>query len=562
MELGPYVPLESTNCTLESFLGCGSFGYVFQAVNERGKVSAVKIIFFETSGKTLEEQEAEKLRLSREYKLMAGKKHDNLVEILKSTHKPFTVEDIQALLDIPCIQDRDDVRATLRFRSFQAEERKQIPTLCIQMELCGKTLRHWLNINNEIDNPNLRSVRRNIVKDMYNGLKYLHLNKIIHRDFRPENIMFSFSSTGGEEFAFPIKLGDFGLCRKVHSEHTVTDTLTPFVGSVTYRAPETNFTDYSIPADLYSFGLVSWEILQIIKQKDTRSMFHRLVHDSQKHLVIEADWWFPRWAELIIKLTKRRVQDRIQVCDEILLMDAIKSEVTVESHKQLSAIQDSLVPGYIVNINIKDDTSKFYYFKVDNVTYNGVNSTSLQHLRLEIGGNSCTIKNLTLESLRIQSNNCIVSNVICDQVDVDGDGNQLSNVETLHMGEAVGNSGFGISIWGENNTLESFKCCNTLAKVIEIHVRSILRQSVDWEAFAQRFGPVCIYFSKSSDSCTIKNANIRNAFISGTRHGLLDIECNNVIQINGLDHSIKSSDAVNLIDNSKRSLIRLDLCKK
>ncbi|OXA38648.1 Cyclin-dependent kinase 4 [Folsomia candida] len=532
MELGPYVPLESTNCRLESFLGFGSFGYVFQGVNERGKVSAVKIIFVETSGRTPEEQEAEKHRLSREYKLIAGKKHDNLVEILKSTHKPFTVEDIQALLDIPCIQDRDDIRATLRYRLFQAEEKKQIPTLSIQMELCGKTLRHWLNINNEVDNPNLRSVRRNIVKDMYDGLKYLHLNKIIHRDFRPENIMFSFSSNG-EEFEFPVKVGDFGLCRRVHSEYTVTETLTPFVGSVTYRAPETNFTDYSIPADLYSFGLVSWEILQVIKQKDTRSMFHRLVHDSQNHLVIGADWWFPRWAELIIQLTKRRVQDRIQGCEDRLLMGALRSEITVESHKQFSAIQDFLVPGYIVNINIKDKASKFYYFKVDHVTFNGVNALSLQHL----------------------------SNVICDQMDIDGDGNQLINIETLHMGEAVGNSGFGISIWGDNNILESFKCCNILAKVMENHERSILRQSVDWEAFAQRFGPICIYLSKSSESCIIKNANLRNAFISGARHGLLDIECNNVIQINGLDHSTKNLDAVNLIDNSKRSLIRLDFYK-
>ncbi|XP_021966505.1 sporulation protein kinase pit1 [Folsomia candida] len=358
--------------SLESFLGYGSFGYVFQGVSGQVNLSAVKIIFTDALG-NLVGDETDKLRLSREYKLMRGKKHDNLVEILKATDTPFTEEDVNILRNIRCLQNNEDVLDQLYSLSRRAHRKTQIPTLCIQMELCGKTLRHWLTRNNEVDNPELHPIRKRIVLDMYEGLKYLHNNKIMHRDFRPENIMFSFSPTG-EEFAFPVKVGDFGLCRKVHDEHTVTKTLTCFVGSVTYRAPETSLSDYSIPADLYSFGLVSWEVLQLIKQKDTRSMFHMLVQDSKKSLVKRADWWFRKWKDMIIKLTKRLVKDRIRGHDEIWLIDGHKQEFTVESHEQCSSVKDFLEPGDVVNINIKENKKEGIQtccsIAVDNITFN------------------------------------------------------------------------------------------------------------------------------------------------------------------------------------------------
>ncbi|OXA46578.1 putative serine/threonine-protein kinase gdt4 [Folsomia candida] len=253
MEVDPDIPVESIASwfdylTLETFLGSGSFGYVFKAVSGQVNLSAVKVIFMDVNNQmqeseTHQQDEADRRRLSREYRLMKGKKHENLVEILKSTDTPFTVEDVDVLQKIPCLQNNYDVLDDLHTYFRRAQRRTQIPTLCIQMELCGNTLRQWLNIHDESDDPKLHSVRNQIVKDMYEGLKYLHSYKIMHRDFRPENIMFSFSLMG-EDFAFPVKVGDFGQCRQIHSEQTKTKTLTPEVGNVIYRAPEANFVNY------------------------------------------------------------------------------------------------------------------------------------------------------------------------------------------------------------------------------------------------------------------------------------------------------------------------------
>ncbi|OXA49655.1 cyclin-dependent kinase-like 1 [Folsomia candida] len=321
---------------LESFLGSGSFGYVFKAVSGQVNLSAVKVIFIDELRNQPDDQD-EKHRVSREYKLMRGKKHDNLVAILKATDTPFTKEDVKVLQNIQCLQNNDDVLEQLYALSFRAQKRTRIPTICLQMELCGNTLRAWLNRNNEMDNPDLHPVRRRIVKDMYEGLKYLHSNNIMHRDFRPENIMFSFS-TSGEEFAFPVKVGDFGLCRQIHGGHTKTKTLTAGVGNATYQAPETKSSKYGIPADLYSFGLVSWEVFQIIKQKDTISMFDKLVNDDEISLVEQKDWWLRYWGVLILCLTQRHVEYRLTGHHEILLIDPFKSEFTVYSKLRFKRI--------------------------------------------------------------------------------------------------------------------------------------------------------------------------------------------------------------------------------
>ncbi|XP_035700830.1 uncharacterized protein LOC118433229 isoform X2 [Folsomia candida] len=139
MEVGEDISTESLTSwfdylALESFLGSGSFGYVFKAVSGHVHLSAVKVIFIDALGNQSDD-EAEKL--SREYKLMRGKKHDNLVEILKATDTPFTEEDVKVLRNIRCLQNNDDVLDQLYSLSSRAQRKKQIPTLCIQMELCG-----------------------------------------------------------------------------------------------------------------------------------------------------------------------------------------------------------------------------------------------------------------------------------------------------------------------------------------------------------------------------------------------------------------------------------------
>ena len=84
------------------------------------------------------------------------------------------------------------------------------------------------------------------------AVKYLHKNKIIHRDLKLGNLFLSET--------MEIKLGDFGLAAKLASE---TERRYTVCGTPNYIAPEVlnQITGHSRPADLWSVGVILYTLL-------------------------------------------------------------------------------------------------------------------------------------------------------------------------------------------------------------------------------------------------------------------------------------------------------------
>ncbi|WCJ27824.1 Protein kinase superfamily protein [Euphorbia peplus] len=87
----------------------------------------------------------------------------------------------------------------------------------------------------------------------------LHANGIIHRDLKPDNLLLTANQKS-------VKLADFGLAR----EETVTEMMTAETGTYRWMAPELYSTvtlrqgekkHYNNRVDVYSFGIVLWELL-------------------------------------------------------------------------------------------------------------------------------------------------------------------------------------------------------------------------------------------------------------------------------------------------------------
>ncbi|XP_020524255.1 CDPK-related kinase 3 isoform X2 [Amborella trichopoda] len=91
-----------------------------------------------------------------------------------------------------------------------------------------------------------------IVVQILSVVAFCHLQGVVHRDLKPENFLF----TSGAEDA-PMKIIDFGLSDFIRPD----DRLNDIVGSAYYVAPEVLHRSYSMEADIWSIGVITYILL-------------------------------------------------------------------------------------------------------------------------------------------------------------------------------------------------------------------------------------------------------------------------------------------------------------
>jgi hypothetical protein len=85
--------------------------------------------------------------------------------------------------------------------------------------------------------------------DIANGMAYLHSRQVIHRDLKPSNVLLTRDRRA--------KISDFGM-----SVANFGQELTAETGTYRYMAPEViRHESYSSNADVYSFGIVLWQLI-------------------------------------------------------------------------------------------------------------------------------------------------------------------------------------------------------------------------------------------------------------------------------------------------------------
>uniref|UniRef100_F6H558 Receptor-like serine/threonine-protein kinase n=1 Tax=Vitis vinifera TaxID=29760 RepID=F6H558_VITVI len=125
--------------------------------------------------------------------------------------------------------------------------------------------------------------RRKIILDIAKGLSYLHeecRQKIIHLDIKPQNILLDES--------FNAKVSDFGLSKLMDRDQS--QVVTTLRGTPGYMAPEWLISAITEKVDVYSFGIVTLEILcgrrnldhsQPEEDKYLLSLFKRKAEEDQ-----------------------------------------------------------------------------------------------------------------------------------------------------------------------------------------------------------------------------------------------------------------------------------------
>jgi hypothetical protein len=122
------------------------------------------------------------------------------------------------------------------------------PNLCIVTEFMARgSIYDFLHkLKGMFKLPSLLKVAIDISK----GMDYLHQNKIIHRDLKTANLLMDENEV--------VKVADFGVAR-VQAQSGV---MTAETGTYRWMAPEViEHKPYDHKADVFSFGVVLWELL-------------------------------------------------------------------------------------------------------------------------------------------------------------------------------------------------------------------------------------------------------------------------------------------------------------
>ncbi len=228
------------------FIGAGGFGRVYEATLPKSrKIIALKELNIQS------ESEDARERFEAEVRLQKSLHHPNILPILQSNLSA----------KIPWF--------TMPLAKMNLSERKD-------------TLRNF-------------SLIEHIFRQILDGMNYAHKACVIHRDLKPDNILFDSEDR--------VQICDFGLGKHLTDSLNLTHSSNNSMGTFSYAAPEQldSFKDADHRADIYSLGKL---LYFLITQEEPYSM------DLER---------IPQlYRAFILKCTKKEPAQRYQTIEEMI----------------------------------------------------------------------------------------------------------------------------------------------------------------------------------------------------------------------------------------------------
>ncbi|KAG9292680.1 hypothetical protein G9A89_008266 [Geosiphon pyriformis] len=182
-----------------------------------------------------------------------------------------------------------------------------------------------------------------IARDIAYGLSNIHSSGMVHRDLHSGNIL--------QLKGYEVNIGDLGLCRQVNNEATTTTTTTDtttatatekkkeIFGVIPYIPPEVlRGEKFTMAGDIYSYGMLLWEIATGKPPFHDRSHDHFLVMDILYNGLrpkITFPLIPPSIAEIIVKCWDVNPENRPNAREiyEMLMKEPVSTSELSESDK-------------------------------------------------------------------------------------------------------------------------------------------------------------------------------------------------------------------------------------
>eukprot|EP00826_Nyctotherus_ovalis_P023993 TRINITY_DN1849_c0_g2_i1.p2 TRINITY_DN1849_c0_g2~~TRINITY_DN1849_c0_g2_i1.p2 ORF type:complete len:226 (+),score=54.63 TRINITY_DN1849_c0_g2_i1:336-1013(+) len=119
-------------------------------------------------------------------------------------------------------------------------------------ELASESLESFIQRTREAKEEIPMKRVKSTLKQILEGVKYIHTKNICHRDLKPDNVLLYEDAS--------VRLCDFGSSKKMESENNF-----PYIGSRYYRAPELFLchTDYTTKIDIWAVGCILAELITL-----------------------------------------------------------------------------------------------------------------------------------------------------------------------------------------------------------------------------------------------------------------------------------------------------------
>ncbi len=178
--------------------------------------------------------------------------------------------------------------------------------------------------------PPAPSLAMNIALDICRGLTAAHAQNIIHRDIKPQNILLT-----SDQIA---KISDFGVARILEATTDYAGTIT---GTRRYMAPEQYEGNYDYRVDLYSTGLILYEMF--MGGFPFRGKTHDEIQVKKQSEEIEFGRKLPDgMCEILQKALDRDVQARYQTASELYDdLDCIREKWYADTARQTMTSQSN-----------------------------------------------------------------------------------------------------------------------------------------------------------------------------------------------------------------------------
>jgi serine/threonine protein kinase/ABC-type phosphate transport system substrate-binding protein len=204
--------IDTNELEMAETLGTGGYGEVFRA-KWRGTEVAVKMMAAKDNLLTRDMQR----NFAEEVRVMTALRHPNVVLFMAACTKP--------------------------------------PNMCIVMEFMGLGSLYEL-LHNELIPELPIALKVKMAYQAAKGMHFLHSSGIVHRDLKSLNLLL--------DNKWNVKVSDFGLTKFKEESKSSGASNTALQGSIHWTAPEVlneNPDVDFILADVYSFGIILWELL-------------------------------------------------------------------------------------------------------------------------------------------------------------------------------------------------------------------------------------------------------------------------------------------------------------